>query len=264
MDKNSIKLNIKKSPVDERDFIAETIHSAEGEVPATLDLRPDLQPIRNQGQQGTCAAQTSACMKEWQEKKDYGFDEYMSPQFIYNNRRNQDSSGMFSRDVMSILHKVGSVSEHAYVYGTFDPISDELKKDALKHVIKAYATILSATALKRSLCLNGPCYIAFPVYNYGPRMWKPEQGELRLGGHAVTVVGYNEEGFILRNSWGSNWGDDGYTIFPYEDWGLQWEVWTAIDDESEKPLPPKPEPKRILSWWKRLVMRIKTFFKTNL
>lgn len=263
MDKSKIVLNIKKSPVDDRDYVAETIHSAEGELPSTLDLRPDLQPVRNQGSQGTCAAQTSACMKEWQEKKDYGFDEHMSPQFIYNNRRNQDSSGMYSRDVMKILNKVGSVSEHAYVYGTFDPINDELREDALKHVIKGYATVLSEGALKRSLYLNGPCYISFPVYNYGAFLWRPEQGQGHYGGHAVAVVGYNEEGFILRNSWGTGWNGDGHTIFPYEDWGLQWEVWTAIDADSDKALPSEPK-KKVLGWWKKFVMRIREFFKANL
>ena len=36
--------------------------------PESLDLTCDLPPIRNQGEQGTCAAQTAACMKEYQEK----------------------------------------------------------------------------------------------------------------------------------------------------------------------------------------------------
>lgn len=57
----------------------------------------------------------------------------------------------------------------------------------------------------------------------------------RKGGHAVTVVGYNKKGFILRNSWGSNWGDNGYVIFPYSDFGMQWEIWTTIDANSPKP-----------------------------
>ena len=36
--------------------------------PATLDLRPSLYPVRNQGQEGACAGFSSAAMREWQER----------------------------------------------------------------------------------------------------------------------------------------------------------------------------------------------------
>ena len=73
-------------------------------------------PVRNQGSQGTCYAQSAACMKEWQEKKDINSSDYFSPQFIYNNRINQDSSGMNMRDLMKILHKTGCCYESDYPY----------------------------------------------------------------------------------------------------------------------------------------------------
>jgi hypothetical protein len=70
------------------------------------------------------------------------------------------------------------------------------------------------------------------------------------------VVGYNEEGFIIRNSWGDDWGTDGYTVFPYDHWGLHREIWTTIDAESGQPMPPKPKKpgffKRIWNWIKGL------------
>jgi len=88
------KLNVEPSPLDSRDFKAETIFPKHVAVPATLDLRSDLQKIRDQGSQGTCVAQVGACMKEWQENKDIGFDQHMSPQFIYNNK-STGGSGMY-------------------------------------------------------------------------------------------------------------------------------------------------------------------------
>jgi len=252
------KLNLEKSPTDNRDYIAESIFPAKGETPDALDLRKDLQPIRDQGSQGTCAAQTSACMKEWQEKKDVDFDEHMSPQFIYNNRENQTDEGMYSRDVMRILHKIGSCPEKEYPYETDAPITESLEEIAKKYTIKGYASVGTIDALKKALIKSGPCYIAVPVYNYGMRMWKPEQGDRMQGGHAMCIVGYTKKGFIIRNSWSDDWGENGYTIFPYEDWGLQWEVWTTIDEESPKPLPPVPIRK---SFWGWLVSLLKKLFR---
>ena len=46
----------------------------------------------------------------------------------------------------------------------------------------------------------------------------PNQGEELLGGHAVALVGFddNRSVFIVRNSWGEEWGDKGYFYMPYE------------------------------------------------
>ena len=86
--------------------------------------------------------------------------------------------------------------------------------------------------MKRALIIDGPAFIGLPAFNFGNTFWKPEPGEQGIGGHAVAVVGYNKHGFILRNSWGTSWGDYGYGLFPYKDWGIQWELWTTVDDKS--------------------------------
>lgn len=36
------------------------------------------------------------------------------------------------------------------------------------------------------------------------------------GGHVVTLVGYNDKGFIFKNSWGTDWGDHGYGYISYD------------------------------------------------
>lgn len=221
---------------DDRDWNAANIYKKTILKPV-LDLRNTLEPIRNQGSQGTCAAQTAACMKEWQETVDYNFKGYMSPQFIYNNRENQTTEGMFGRDVMRILSSIGSVEETTYEYGKIEPVEDIDEKyynKAKLHKIKNYARVYDIENLKKALKLNGPCYIAFPVYNANSmRMWfKESESSEMQGGHAMTVVGYNEEGFIIRNTWGIHWGDKGYCIYPYSDWGSHWEIWTTIDEKS--------------------------------
>ena len=39
-------------------------------------------------------------------------------------------------------------------------------------------------------------------------------------GHAIAIVGYTKEGFIVQNSWGKGWGHKGFAVLPYEDWML--------------------------------------------
>ena len=38
------------------------------------------------------------------------------------------------------------------------------------------------------------------------------------GGHAFIIVGYNDKGFWIQNSWGKGWGDNGVALWSYEDW----------------------------------------------
>ena len=228
--------NVRKSIKDGRDYI---YIGNRQEYPNTLDYRNELNKIRDQGEQGTCFAQTAACVKEWQERKNNNFTEYFSPQFFYNNRFNKydadetNDEGMFSRDVMKLLKNIGICREDIYPYGRIEDKSEilpEMYEDAKKNTIKSYAQVNSLIKLKESLYENGPCLIAFPVYNYSNEFWL-KRGSNDLGGHAVTIVGYTENGFIIRNSWGESWGNDGYSIYKYEDWGAHWEIWTVIDED---------------------------------
>lgn len=49
-----------------------------------------------------------------------------------------------------------------------------------------------------------------------------------LGGHAFALVGYNEVGFLVQNSWGPKWGKGGFATLPYEDWlDSAYDAWVA-------------------------------------
>jgi C1A family cysteine protease len=59
----------------------------------------------------------------------------------------------------------------------------------------------------------------------------PTPDESVLGGHAVVAVGYDDstQRFLVRNSWGSGWGQEGYFTMPYgylTDAGLSADFWT--------------------------------------
>ena len=230
-----MKHNILKSPIDTRDIIADK-YFKKNDYPETLDLRKNLKKVRDQGDFGTCAAISASTIKEYHEFIEIGFNNYFSPKFIYNNRADQSTDGMFARDVMKILNKIGIIEEKKYPYyidEKSNEISDKIYKRASIYKIKGYGQIFEIESLKEALFKNGPCLIAFPTYNESIRMWKKKNNEMDLGGHAMTVVGYNNKGFIIRNSWGENWGNKGYCLYPYKDWGCHWEIWTCIDIENE-------------------------------
>jgi hypothetical protein len=49
-----------------------------------------------------------------------------------------------------------------------------------------------------------------------------------IGGHAFALVGYNDIGFLVQNSWGASWGKGGFATLPYEDWlDCAWDAWVA-------------------------------------
>jgi C1A family cysteine protease len=50
-----------------------------------------------------------------------------------------------------------------------------------------------------------------------------------MGYHAISIVGYDEEGFFIRNSWGSGFADRGYTHIKNNDMDKMLEMWTIID-----------------------------------
>ena len=170
-------LNLKRSPNDDRDYVfyRQLVKQSDTKYPKNLDLRKDLMPVRDQGSQGTCYAQSAACMKEWQEKTEKNINEYFSPQFFYNLRSNKydndstNDEGMFGRDVMKLLKNYGICLEKDYPYGKIqhkDNIEESILKSAKKNVIKSYARIQNINDLKMSLFLNGPALVGFPVYNY--------------------------------------------------------------------------------------------------
>jgi C1A family cysteine protease len=253
------QLNATASPVDPRDFQAESIFPSDLNLPDVFDPRKVILPVRDQNIQGSCVAESSACLKEIQEKKNVGFEDFMSPQFVYNNRCNQEGEGMYPRDSMNILYKKGIVSEEDYPYGKIEKpeqISQDVLNKASNYKIQGYAYVNTIQTLKAAIYRNGACAFTVPVYTPNTTMWKPvKQGDLVTGGHCMTAVGWTKDGFIIRNSWGEKWGDKGYTIFPYSDWGHQAEVWAIIDDESSKPDP------RYSKWYWKTWRAIANTFK---
>jgi hypothetical protein len=206
-------------------------------APPTLDLRPYLLPVKDQGENGDCVAFSVACTKEYQE---YVVNDTLTPLsawFIYTNA-NIDApmscdTGLDITQGFDIIKNMGVSPELHFPTPKTCPkdmpvvISQTALDNAKKYKIYSYNEINNINELKTALANFGPCPIGFPVYNSTPTFWEKGPKDILQGGHCVSVVGYTDDSFIIRNSWGSNWGKDGYTFWPFTSWGNQIELYSA-------------------------------------
>lgn len=227
---------LKPDPIDLRDHIFKTasiIHPAQ--FPPEVDLRPQMSPIVDQGELGSCTANAIVSgLREFLELKAGKSLTQLSRLYLYWHERavegdiDQDG-GAIIRDGMKILTDMGVPPETDFPYDitTFtNKPSDQAEKDASAFKITSYHRIFDLNGLKASLVEGYPVVIGMSVFssfesedvaNHGI-VPLPQFGESNLGGHAVLAVGYKtigrEEYLIVRNSWGTSWGDQGYCYIP--------------------------------------------------
>jgi C1A family cysteine protease len=103
----------------------------------------------------------------------------------------------------------------------------EAYKNAASRRLTSYARVMThdVTSIKTVLASNLPIVIGIQLFASfeSPEVaasgivQMPIAGERHLGGHAVLIVGYNDaySVFIVRNSWGPEWGQGGYFTIPY-------------------------------------------------
>lgn len=106
----------------------------------------------------------------------------------------------------------------------FDILTNKTS-DKIPKAFDTYAMVTSVEVAKRCIVQFGPIMIALKAKSMNDVFWKGTQS---LGGHAVLLTGYNQKGFILKNSWGTSYGNSGYIEFPYSDFDLVLESWTLI------------------------------------
>jgi C1A family cysteine protease len=211
-----------------------------------VDLRDKMPDIFDQSKLGSCTAQAVGGLSCYLQIV-AGFN-YIMPSrlFIYYNTRllenNVDvDSGGTIRTAMSVLARYGCPNESLWWYNitkfTVRP-SQLVYKDGLHRKILQYAKVpQTLSGMKAALIARHPIVLGFTVYpsfmNVGSdgMVPMPENAE-PVGGHAVLIVGFDDAKgrFIVRNSWGTDWGDNGYCYFPYEYFTntiLASDLWTA-------------------------------------
>lgn len=206
---------------DARDFLASSPKS----VPSKYSL-DRISSVIDQGNDPYCSPITACTNLEWyytmQNEKSIDFSE----QFIYSKKTEMlNAEGMTPRDTMKILHKVGvpTIKE----YREYKKDESKLLESASKHKITAYARIYDVDTMKKCILTYGPIYLGLPVKDFNnPKFWN---GSSLLGHHAVPAVGWDESSFIIKNSWGMNWGDNGYCYLDFSEVNKAVEIWTIIN-----------------------------------
>lgn len=222
--------NVKPSPADIRDYI---YTATEPNLPDNYDIRGLMQDVRDQGATNMCVAYSACGIKEFQEQMDYAHTGYFSAQFIYHFRNDHSGdNGMYMRDALDVLKHRGVPLEADYPLGMVDPPAISVMQKAIKNKIESYHRVQTVATAKHAIRTNGGLLVVLPIYLLSsPEKFWLKNGVI-TGSHAVEFVGWNPEGFILRNSWGKNYGTRGCVTFPFSDWVHVIEAWSIKDSKS--------------------------------
>lgn len=226
-----------------------------GAVPPTVDLRGWCSPIEDQGRLGSCTAHAGIGLVEYFERRAFGTHIDASRRFLYKTTRDllhwEGDTGAFLRTTMRAMVLFGVPPEEHWLYTDRKPDFDEEPSAFLYSYAESFRAIdyyrldPPGTALdellnriKTYLAAGLPSMFGFRVYSSYTQAKKgegkipyPTPGESAVGGHAVDAVGYDDGmkikntnqgarettgAFLIRNSWGTEWGADGYGWLPYE------------------------------------------------
>jgi C1A family cysteine protease len=236
---------------DPRDFIHRTIvHPDDAKLEITTVVKRDVRTIQvvkasptmftvsklpsilDQSSLGSCVSNAfSFCVSKQTNKA-----VQLSRLFLYaicrciDDTLLSDDSGTTIRTACQSIAKYGVCKEQIYPYNIsiFSNLPPLNVFNNSKRFRKFTYTFISQdiTSIKNSLYTkNNPIIFGFMVYssfmstNSNGQIPIPDvNNEALLGGHCMTIVGYNDVSrkFTCANSWGTGWGNKGYCYMPYD------------------------------------------------
>lgn len=245
------RLGWKPDLPDHRDLLYSAVRPPKAlPLPPHVDLTSQCPPVYDQLTLGSCTANAGGGMTQFLQMKFNLTNFIPSRLFIYWNSRlligeTDVDQGATLRDTLKVVVNKGLPRESLWWY---NPAKYAVKPNkavyaaALKHKIGQYFRIDNSNLNEMKQCLADgfPFILGFSVYESFLSDKVASTGEVPMpspvdslvGGHAVMAVGYDDAKlrFILRNSWGGDWGVKGYFTMPYEyltNTNLADDFWTA-------------------------------------
>jgi C1A family cysteine protease len=236
-----------------------------------VDLTTWCSPIRDQGSLNSCTAFAAAALLEYFARK--AKDEYtsISPLFLYKVARNlMNSTGDVGASVRETMKTMVAFGVPPEKYWSYEPDKFDEEPPAFCYsYAQSYKTLkyfrLDRPDLTKEILLfqiqavlaaDFPCIFGFTLYSsiYNKENISsgcipyPSKKDQVIGGHTVLAVGYNNYkkikyfdgeqklttgAFLIRNSWGTEWGQKGYGWLPYHYIlkGLTADWWSLIKAE---------------------------------
>jgi C1A family cysteine protease len=218
--------------------------SNKNKLPASFSLLKYAPKPENQGQQGSCVGWATAyAAKTIQEAYRTGRNPNeirFSPSFIFNQIALPGCQGSYTSTALEKMKSDGLVYYSKFIYNkescSKKPSSD-LIEEAKNYKIRGYNRLskwgtnydVDIEALKQNIAQGAPVIIAMNIpesfLEHKGDLWKPKKNDFlgieKLGGHAMCVIGYDDNmdggAFHVMNSWGTTWGKDGFFWIRYAD-----------------------------------------------
>ena len=205
-----------------------------GSLPSSMQL--DMPPIGDQGSQGSCVSWSTAYagmsffMNRLNGTHYSSSQELCSPKYVYNQISQGTCNGTTIPANLNILQNKGVCTLSDMPYNAIEcgvqPNATQ-NNNASANRIFAWRMVdkTNINIIKSCIAAKYPVFIAVNVDAsflslQPPYIWSAKSGA-SVGGHAITVVGYDDakSAFKVQNSWGAGWKDNGhlwisYSFFP--------------------------------------------------
>lgn len=202
-------------------------------LPRIVDLSSYFPVPRSQGSQGSCTAWAVAyAARTYVEKTRKGWElntdsHIFSPSYIYNEIHRGQCEGTAIPDALNLLKNQGviSLAEFPYDQNNCSTTPNAVQKQkAANFKIKGWRSLnLSINEVKVQIAAGNPVILAVPVGGEfqrwrGSGIFNTYELPNELANHAMVICGYSdtEKYFKVMNSWGNNWGDNGYIKVAYD------------------------------------------------